>query len=1400
MALGYTAYFGTSAIRPYTGPTGPIGHQIQGTGGTAGGTGATGATGSFGPSGPTGTTIVGTYLQDDPSKPGYNYYVIQFSDNNGNVVTAAPRGLTGGYGVVVGGTANFGNTGNGVTGIFIDHGANSITWGTQNPNQGICGATLSFRRIGVSGDFVLYQDLALGIGTGPTFSMIGISGPDGAKFGTVTGQSVGEIAYLVDRKNAKDAYGLTFTDNQVTSPPGAGDGGLTWGTVTTKFVNHSEYFHVHGNSVAGVQKDPFFITTTEGNVHLVYAPFKLEGITVDYHASRSPIAEGPTWVDTEGTTAEYGESVNVTLIVDGGPRGISFGNGFYFSDEPKFTHGRDILNCLSYDNGKNWFVTIAGVGYGISGPKELSDQVILGSCCNPDHVVSGNDPNCYDYVTPVFCTDLGDGWNFREGVACSETVCGLPTEEEFEVLGSCCLNTNLLDDSSEATCVDNVTSLECLRFNGNFRRFISCDPVNYPCGDPCDIDFGKIGACCEFDSFGTYIRCSERSSIECAALYDNTNTEAYTTYNGDDSFCINTSCCDFENKFGACCLDEGVCLDQVRPVECSTLLNGIYQGNNTDCAFISCTCSTDNEGNEGNDDNGNDDGNGIDDGDGGNPVDGLPGACCTVQPDADGGGAQCDDGGGYYTINRQQCESQNNEYTVAYFLGEGTVCDPNNPFQCSDPEGVDYLDQTGVCCDYCCQYDEEVTRYECWNFSPGYRGGVFFPGRNHPEDLSLLCDNVTHDFTSESGAGQCCHTNQYNYDYSCGGARTKPQCEYYGGTWVSREEYGGDVFCTPTNGPCVGIEPLGGAARSSIPYSELGSCCVYPLQKSCSPDLDFSCLNVSSIDCERLTKIIDSLYGFGAYGVKFTSGKCCCNSQECGGTTPIPSDDLPGLSFGECLTTLYGGNALECGGPCRDENCNPRIGGSGFACVFDCNCSSAFPSNVSDDTDLIEYECCSCNPDCVERDSKNTFCSSPDITVSCETSCESCPVSSYTTAGACCCTDYSESGLADCPECKSCSYITEAECTAKRTEMNECPNPLTGSGSYECDCTFYPESTCSDLVENEVCESASLDEEKHTPIVVPILGTRTPPKLVGFSGQISLVPTGREQLSGILCTESACEVVYDLYEYISINGFPSGENSRGEIVRFLPYVPEIYSHMERYSKAGIPATENAREHFIKMAVLNGHGIQRPLTLQEMFNAHSDINNLDLTIDHFKAMLVVHNVEKTITQSDPGGQYDWYRGNSDVLNYCACESSLLSDVVMETSIIEFPIVSSPTGERLEIRVPKYTSNFVARRLGGVATAIGGRSTSIFDELSFEKNSENKPGGNQRKLTTKNMEGVVGTCKLENGNVFECEKEFCINGLGGQWTENKKINTITHKRTRTISNAVKYKKREGEDFRP
>ena len=601
MPLGYTASFSTSHIRPYTGPKASAGVTAYGTGGTVGPRGPIGPTGLSGPSGPTGMRLVGTYLQTDKRKPAYNYYVLEFADVLGNYVTAAPRGLTGTHGPlwngVNGATAFFYNTKDcdapvlsdlqapcGFTGVFSGVTYISPTFRPWGGHGGQSGATLSFRSIGVSGDLEIYKSGK--IGPGITYDVLGISGPDAAvQYGTVTLQSENEIVYLADKKNVKDAYGLTF------NPPGPTPeyiSGLTWGTIDVNFYNYSEHFYIHGNAIDGVIKDPFIINLREGygNVHQIFAPFSLSGISAEFHPSKSPIVSGPSWLSPtdwrdgiSGVTAEFGEAISVTLIIDGGPFDISFSEDFYFSEDVKFTNGRDILNCLSYDHCNSWFCTSAGSGFNA----DVSNDV-FGSCCeNENHT-------CYDYILETDCDKLGIKYNWYAETTCKNTPCGT-----FQNDGSCCINKSTLlstnsDEFIGPLCLygPEINPSDCQRFGGKWRAGIPCGS-KWPCCDSCgDPD---VGACCRYSDDGTFVNCLDNiCENDCVSVLD-----GYGIYQGDLSYCSGVNCED-DTQTGACCLSS------TSPTHCvwpTTSSDCYEQGGsfklNQSCEDIDCSICNESE-------------------------------------------------------------------------------------------------------------------------------------------------------------------------------------------------------------------------------------------------------------------------------------------------------------------------------------------------------------------------------------------------------------------------------------------------------------------------------------------------------------------------------------------------------------------------------------------------------------------------------------------------------------------------------------------------------------------------------------------------------------------------------------------------------------------------------------
>ena len=740
MPLGYTAYFGTSTIRPYTGPTGAQGNPISGTGGIKGPCGPSplSTDAPTGPTGVTGFALVGTYYQHDPTKPAYGYYVLRFSDQAGNEVTAAPRGLTGKAGPVsrwadADGVihdpenANFYNVGTGVTAIFA-----GVTYGSLDPNRlapfyGVSGATLSFRRLGVSGDLVFYSDLKT-IGTGPTYDVIGISGPIPEElYGTVTGQSVGEIAYLSDKKNTKDAHGLTFTDDSTIIPPGLPSGGLTWGTITPKLINTTNFFHTHGNEVEGVNKDPFIINTDQGGVHVIHTPFTLSGITFDKHTTKNPIAVAPSWVsahlDLSGNTANYGEAVNTTLIIKNGPLGVSFGGDFYFDPHNnKLAEGINIVNCLSYDDAESWLCTIAGNKFGFTG--DTSEIIQYGACCNstPESSSFGD---CQEFLTLGECNQKED-YDFYLNSSCEESPCSA-----IPIIGSCCLNKDpLIPD--ETLCVDDVEKIVCETFGGVFRLGIPCNS-QYPCGNSCDEDFGDTGSCCKFDETGSYIGCEDDLTLE-----ECIESGILNVYNGDGSFCVNIDCCSVETRVGACCTDIGVCTDQTTPVECSQL-GGIYQGHNTTCSGVVCACTSDG---------------------------GEPQPECTEDYDCEGNpnGPRCCFG----ECTELTCDPVT---TMPCCLGNGTCVNVQYESECTDFAGTIVGTQGTICDDIDCEGGTGILHPCCIQLSSGDYvcqlldsptcfdvGGVFYP--NQSQCCEIPCGSVGDPECEEDAncpPGQCCN-------------------------------------------------------------------------------------------------------------------------------------------------------------------------------------------------------------------------------------------------------------------------------------------------------------------------------------------------------------------------------------------------------------------------------------------------------------------------------------------------------------------------------------------------------------------------------------------------------------------------------------------------------------------
>ena len=590
------ASFSTSAIRSYTGDTGPTGNALIGA------TGATGATGAapsslFAPTGPTGTTgglFLSTIFED-------GRYKLLYTTSTGGTITVIPQdrfdryGLTGIDGPVTGTFATFGNflfAGGATVLANVQNGTLILPGSEQYSTSGVSGSTLEFRKIGVAGDLVFYTDEAQKIGTGATYYILGISGPNALNdFGSIEAQSIGEIAILRGPSAAVDGHGLTFTENTTTIPPGLASGGTTWGTLHTNMLVSSNHYNVVGSVDTGVLTDPFFLNNDKANTHLIYAPFDLRGISFSSHSPKKPVSTVPSWVyestGETGVTADHGEMHTATLLINikNSPRDVNFSNRFYFDpDNNTLSAGVNIVNCLSFDEGYSWFCTVTGKYYRLN---DTGDDVTLyGACCNS---VEGTPKylDCNDFVTKQECDDKADqGYEFYLDTTCSDSPCNIGFE-----IGSCCVNK---DSQGETNCLDTgnmpggivLTRELCEKYGGNFRPLTPCGP-DFPCGNPCNEDFGERGACCEFDSLGQYVACYDDFGIEeCIAKGE--SIDGYTSFNGDGTFCATTDCCAGEAQFGACCGVDGNC-SRTTAKTCAEL-EGFYQGNGTVCENVVCTC------------------------------------------------------------------------------------------------------------------------------------------------------------------------------------------------------------------------------------------------------------------------------------------------------------------------------------------------------------------------------------------------------------------------------------------------------------------------------------------------------------------------------------------------------------------------------------------------------------------------------------------------------------------------------------------------------------------------------------------------------------------------------------------------------------------------------------------
>ncbi len=192
---------------------------------------------------------------------------------------------------------------------------------------------------------------------------------------------------------------------------------------------------------------------------------------------------------------------------------------------------------------------------GVTFTSKISSSMI-GSCCycenRQESVFDSDRPNCVDYVTTEYCSNIG-------GIFAETTCLNRPEGPDCYVEGSCCIN-DICVQSSE----DN-----CNRFGGFFIEDLTCEELELMgdeenpngCPEPC----ATRGSCCINNV------CYELTEYECSLQPNSTFI---------DQSCENTNCC-LESNIGACCRDE-LC-NETTAQACANV-GGVFWGIGSACA------------------------------------------------------------------------------------------------------------------------------------------------------------------------------------------------------------------------------------------------------------------------------------------------------------------------------------------------------------------------------------------------------------------------------------------------------------------------------------------------------------------------------------------------------------------------------------------------------------------------------------------------------------------------------------------------------------------------------------------------------------------------------------------------------------------------------------------------
>ncbi|MEM1166899.1 MAG: hypothetical protein AAGI30_11490 [Planctomycetota bacterium] len=564
----------------------------------------------------------------------------------------------------------------------------------------------------------------------------------------------------------------------------------------------------------------------------------------------------------------------------------------------------DCLPCNTFDLGGPLGVISGGdIDALVFGIAQGCPAPITGACCT----AAGCDNTIL--ITEDDCLSADQTNTFVANADCAdpEAVCG-----PLAITGACC--------TGDGVC-------EVLKFD-------QCDPAFFTAGATCeeaDCDFFSfLGACCINDD-----TCFEESEFECLS--------AGGSYSGPATFCAlgpgNTLVCDIAIE-GACCLDEGFCIDGFSETLCVSQF-GTFAG-------VGATC------------------------------DDTPNVC----GGASGFGACCFEGDLCLDLSAGDCGG--NDGT---FAGDSTSCS-DTPSVCEAPQPT-----SGACCffrDTDCS--DGMLQSTCLNEGGTYQGDDTTCASTQcpTEDPRGACclfngcslrtaENCVNDFGEFFGVGTQCTDALCQGACCSAGGETCTDGVIFGNCFGFDLEFLGigtdcatsrctipetGACCSVADGTCTETTELGcftddyqgdGAtcADSACPIPPVGACC--PAGSIFGPT---TCFITSELDCT------DSLIGPGTYFGNGTTCECpqvTCDAPQATGaccTTLIAPLCLENVAEADCFGTYFGDDSL-----CINEQCPPP-GATGACCTtFNNECTDGltegqcFGIYFGDGTECATQQC-----------------------------------------------------------------------------------------------------------------------------------------------------------------------------------------------------------------------------------------------------------------------------------------------------------------------------------------------------------------------------------------------------------------------------------------------------------